>query len=290
MHARSQVYREASHLQMLQLALTVIAPFLGAVMGILLADTRPYVAAASLAITVLDVALIDRAQRRRLKLAARICEEFDTEVLQMPWNSSAAGKKVEPETIAETARKWPHGDAGLSDWYSTPIRLAPLHLGRIICQRSNFWYDAKLRERYSFQLLTGAALLVVALAAAGLMARLDWSAFVATILTPAAPLLIWAWRDFYRQHDAVEGLKAGKAEAESLWELAVSGGCDEQECARRSRELQNTIFARRAANPLLFPGIYRKSADDMNVQMRAGAEALLRQAGVALPPAGETVY
>ena len=281
--ASSQVYREASHLQMLQFALTVIAPLLGAVTGVLLADARPYVAAAALAITILDVGLIDRAQRRRLKLAARMREEFDTEVLRMPWNPFAAGKRVEPEAIAEAARKWPDGNAALRDWYPITVRFAPLHLARVVCQRANLWYDAKLRERYSFLLLLGAAVLAVTLAAAGLVAGLSWSDFVATILTPAAPLLIWTLRDFYRQHDAAEALRTARSEAEALWELVLADGCDDDECARRSREFQNTLFARRAANPLLFPGIYSRTRPAMDAQMNAGAEALLRQAGVALP-------
>lgn len=287
LRARSETYRQAVRLQIAQLFVTVMVPVISAVIGLLVPDARSYVATVAIAVTLIDIAILDRAMKRRLKEAALICEEFDCKLLEMPWNRFAAGKRPEPEVISAAERHWPGGDAKLVDWYPAAVGQAPLHLARIVCQRTNLWYDATLRERYGNFLLIAALSIVLALIAAGLAVNLTFTDFVVTILAPSAPLLSWALRDSFKQRDAAEAQKTARSEAESLWELAIADGCEDDECARRSREFQNTIFQRRVTNPLIFPLIYDKLRLGMEIDMNLGAEALLKQAGLLVP--AETV-
>ena len=165
--------------------------------------------------------------------------------------------------------------------YPAAVGRAPLHLARIICQRTNLWYDAKLRENYSFLLVAGAVAIVLALVAAGLALNLPFTDFVVTVLVPATPVLSWAVRDAFRQRDAADAQKLARAEAEALWELALAGGCDDSECERRSREFQNSIFQRRTSNPLLLPFVYHWLRSGMEIDMNLGAADFLHQAGIA---------
>ena len=73
-------------------------------------ETRQYVAAISLIIAVLDTAWLDRWQRGKLKTSAKISEQFDCELLEMPWNKLVAGQRPDPEVIVRAARKWKRGD------------------------------------------------------------------------------------------------------------------------------------------------------------------------------------
>jgi hypothetical protein len=280
LRARSSTYRRAARMQKVQLWLAVLAPFVGSVLGILISGVRPYVAAVSLVITLLDVALIDRLQRNQLKLAARICEVFDTEVLQLPWSNHAAGAPPTPEQIDEAADSWRSGETELRDWYPVAVARAPIHLARVICQRTNLWYDSELRRRYSGILLSVVIGALVILFAGGLVAKINLVDFVATVLTPAAPMLLWALRDFYRQRDTADAQAAARAELEQLWKLVVSKQCEADECLSRARELQNTIFTRRSTSPLIFPGLYSRLRPGLEGQMNVGAEELLAQAGI----------
>ena len=205
---------------------------------------------------------------------------FDTEVLGLPWSAHVAGAQPSPEQIAQAADAWKGGDDNLRDWYPTAVGRAPLHLGRVICQRTNLWYDAELRRKYSGILLSavliGCGLLVVI----GLSKNMTLVDFAATILTPAAPMLTWALRDFYRQRDTADAQTTARAEVDQLWALVISDKCGPDECASRARELQNTIFTRRSSSPLIFPGIYNRLRPGMEAQMNVGADELLVQAGV----------
>ena len=280
LRARSEIYRGAEKIQWAQLLFTVLLPVVSAVVGLAVPATRPFVAALSLALVLIDISLLDRSMKKRLKTAALVCEDFDCALLEMPWNRFATGKPAEPETIASADRRWPEGDEKLKDWYPAAVGKAPLHLARVVCQRTNLWYDAKLRENYSIYLFIFAGAAVAGLVIAGLAVKLTFSDFVGTVLAPATSILAWSIREAFKQRDAAEAQKTTRAEAEALWELVVLGDCPPEECTRRSREFQNSIFQRRVSNPLMFPMIYKRARDDMEKDMNLGAEALLRQAGI----------
>lgn len=286
LRARSETYRRATRLQVIQIIVTVAVPVVSAVIGLIFPHVRPYVAMIAIAVTLIDIAVLDRAMKRRLKTAALICEEFDCKLLEIPWNRFAAGKRPEHEIITSAERDWSDGDDKLLNWYPAAVGLAPMHLARIICQRTNLWYDATLRERYGDLLLMAAVVIVIGLVSAGLAANLPFADFVVTILAPCAPLLSWALRDAFKQRDAADAQKTARSEAEALWDLAITGGCAENECARRSREFQNTIFQRRVANPLILPFVYNRLRLGMEVDMNLGAESLLSQAGIVVPTPG----
>lgn len=283
LRARSETYRQATRLLIIQLIVTVAVPVVIAVIGLIFPHVRPYVATIAIAVTLIDIAVLDRTMKRRLKTAALICEEFDCKLLEIPWNRFAAGKRLEHETITSAERDWPHGDDKLLNWYPAAVGLAPMHLARIVCQRTNLWYDATLRERYGNLLLMAAVLIIIGLISAGLAANLPFADFVVTILAPCAPLLSWALRDAFKQRDAADAQKAARSEAEALWDMAISGSCTEDKFARLSREFQNTIFQRRVANPLILPFVYNWLRPGMEVDMNLGAESLLSQAGIMVP-------
>jgi hypothetical protein len=278
--ARSQVYADAVRLQMAQLVFTVVLPTVGALVGLRVEQARPYVAVLAIVITIVDVAWLDRVQRGKLKTAAKIAEQFDCNLLDMSWNKFTAGKQVDPEMIEASACAWKNGNAKLLNWYPAAVGKAPKHLARIICQRTNLWYDSQLRRRYGTSLVVGTGVVVILLFLAGLIAGLSMLDFVVTVLSPATPMLIWAIRDCLRQRDAAEALESVKGEAEAMWEKAAPGGCDEGECLARSREFQDAIYARRVANPLVFPFIYALLRPSMEKQMNAGAEELLKSIGI----------
>lgn len=279
MKARQQVYARATRLQVAQLLCTVLLPFVFAVVGILNESVRPHVAFAAFAVTLVDIALLDPGQRRLLRLAARISEQFDCNVLKLPWNKFVVGRQVDPETLAEAAGRWRGSEDKILDWYPVAVGEAPLHLARLICQRTNLWYDTSLRRRWGNIVRTMALGLVVALIAAGFLRDLSMTAFAVTILAPATPLLTWAFREHYRQKDAADAIETIKGEAEALWDQAKGGSVDPEICLARSREFQNAIFGRRALNPLVFPFVYSLLRGRMEVQMNKGAAAYLSEIG-----------
>lgn len=277
LRARSQTYDEATRLQVVQVLLAVLLPVAGSVVGLIWTDLRPYVASIALVIAVLDTAWLDRWQRGKIKTVAKICEQFNCELLDIPWNKLAAGRRLDPEQVEAAAQAWRRGDAKLRDWYPSEIRDASLPLARVMCQRTNSWYDRRLRQRYGAWLLAivcGAFIICLLI---GLTLKLSLLDLTATVLTPAAPALIWCLREHFRQRDVVEVSETTKAEAEALCERVAAGTCGDDECKASARELQNAIYARRAASPLMLPYVYSLARRRMEMQMKVGAAELLHR-------------
>src|SRR3954471_12653131 len=154
--ARQGLYVIAVRWQIAQLLIVVFVPLLGGISSLFMPQYKSAFAALSVAITVLDVMVLDRRYRRSVKTAARGAEHFDSAVLKLPWNPLSAGSKLQPEEIAAAADLWDRvpSKTPIEDWYPPIVRLSPLYVARVICQRANVSYDSALRRRYAKALLS----------------------------------------------------------------------------------------------------------------------------------------
>lgn len=273
--ARQRIYSDATRYQMLQIALTVVLPVVGAMLALAYHHARPYVALYGLIATALDVMWADRVQRRLLKVAAKISEEFDCALLKMPWNSFVAGKREDAETIDAAARRWSDDTSSITGWYIGITATARHPMARLVCQRMNLQYDASLRRKYGAYLISGAGILcitVVIAAVANDLKLIDSAAIAATI----SPAVFWAIREHFRQSDSAAANEILKGEAEKFLDSVRASGCDDAECDKRSRELQDALFQRRVANPLVLPLVYWLMRNELEKQAHAGADALLK--------------
>jgi hypothetical protein len=277
LRARTHLYGRATRLMVVQLLLTLIVPVVGAVLAIFRPEFRAYVAAASLAAVIIDALVLDRQYKLLMKRAAKIAEQFDCTVLDLPWDQFTVGDKVEGEDIHAAARAYAarHDDKKLRGWYPESVGTAPLHLARIICQRTNLRYDSQLRRSYGVIIQVVALTLFGGLVVSGLVQNLPMTDWVLS-MAPAAPILAWAAREYYRQRDAADLLEDLMKEAKKLWVGAQAGECDDDDCRQRSREFQNAIYTRRATSPLVMPFLYRVKRLRLEDEMSEGAADFLR--------------
>ncbi|WEX77950.1 S-4TM family putative pore-forming effector [Sinorhizobium numidicum] len=279
MKARHQVWYQAKQLLISQIILTVALPILAAFANIAYPILKPYTSAVAIAVSVADVGILDRWYRSLLKRAARIAEDFDTYVLDLPWNKFLVGPKLDSKLIDKEASAFDKrsDDRKLRDWYPQIFSTVPTHIGRLMCQRTNLWYDAKLRKMYAYVMLLVVVFLVATLVLIAHRAEMDMGDFVLTFLAPISPLLLWTMREFVRQRDTAAGQDQAREESEDLWKHAAKG---EHNCAhaeRLARELQDSIYSRRSATPLVFPGLYRLMRARLETQMETGSASLIAE-------------
>jgi hypothetical protein len=275
MRARARTYDLAELLMYLQLSLTVVIPVAGSILSLFVPEAKAYVAAFSLVVLVLDVVVLDRWQKALLKRAARLGERFDCDVLELSWDSFVVGEEVELEEVLRLANSYSGDEEKLKNWYPVAAAEVPIHLGRIICQRTNLRYDSQLRRNYSTLLGIAVGALFAVLLVAGLIRNqtlIDW----VLQLTPLTPILSWSVREFYRQRDAAEQLEQLLKAASKLWADATSGGIDDAACKIRSREFQGAIYAKRVQNPLIPPFVYRSARSRLEKEMNAAAVEYVR--------------
>ncbi len=277
MRARQWTYKVATRFLTAQILLTVAIPIIGSIWTIFVPELRPHLAALALAILMLDTLYLDRRYKSMVKRAARISEQYDCTVLELPWNNFVVGEKVEAEDVGAAARRWAakESDDDLINWYPVAAGGMPISLGRILCQRTNLRYDSSLRQAFGSVILALVTLVVGGLVVAGLAEDLSLTAWVLT-LAPATPLLSWAGREYYRQRDTIEQLDKLKTKATSFGNEALAGTCDEAECLLRSRAFQDAIYLRRATSPLVIPYLYRFKRPALEGEMEDAAADFLK--------------
>jgi len=277
--ARSGIYRLATMWQITQIALTVVVPVVLSFMSLHFAWLRPYVACYALFVSILDILLIDRLIKRFIKQSALVSEMFDTDLFRVAWNAFVCGKRMQPEDIRDFSKYCSVASkAKLIDWYPAAIAAAPHDVATLICQRTNLFYDGRVRGRSAWLLLAFPIIYVVVILALALWWSLSFNDLVLTVVSPSAVVLIWSLRERFRQLDAIAAGESLRGEVEKSWQPLLEAG-SEQSADSRIRQLQDGIFLRRSQNPLPLPFIYRFIRSGSEDAMNFGAENLIKDAG-----------
>jgi len=257
----------------------ILLSALSVFVGLELVVTRPYFAIASIVLLLLEVGFFLPQQRLNCKNGAKIQEQFDTEVLKLDWNRLVAGRKVDAEDIREILPKALTDEnlRELNNWYEPAISRLPLHVGKLLCQRTNIAYDSRVRVRYARTLLWLAIGLPVALVVFGTYQSLRLDQAIVTLAVPALPLVAYLLREWRKQADTLEGLETLKTEAQKLWDEALDGASS-SELAPSTRALQDAIYRHRASNPLVFDWYYDLLRDGTEMLTRQAIESLVSHA------------
>lgn len=257
LRARHRNYRAAKVTQGLLVLLSIVLPVIGVWIGPQAPEIRPHLALASLILLLMETTLLDRIQKDRLKRGAKLQEQFDTDVFGLPWNRFVTGAPVEHEDVRRLSAKplSKNREVHFHAWYDRCIGRVPLHIARLIAQRTNISYDARLRRRYGGWLLALTLLFGVALLYAGLYKGLLFPDLIMTSVVPFLPVMTWALRERMQQANAATSLNNLNSEWDKIWTKAL-GGADAVVLTAESRSLQDAIYQHRERSPLVFDWVY----------------------------------
>ncbi|MCF8003889.1 MAG: hypothetical protein K9L32_06710 [Chromatiaceae bacterium] len=281
--ARDRTYRAAKFTQGTFVLLSILLPIAGVLLGANYPSLKPFLTLSGLILLLVDTAYLDRLQKARIKRGAKLQEEFDTTVLQLPWNRFVAGAKVDPEDVRAASGRplSQERESQIVCWYEPCVGEVPIQLARLICQRTNISYDARLRRTYGTWLLYGTVALGIILSFVGIAFNLTLSGLLLAVVVPLMPILNWALREHHKQTDTANYLVTLKGEFEKLWEKALKG-TRSRDLDRRSRELQDAIYQHRASSPLVFDWVYYRLRNRNEDEAQHAAKMLVQQAKESL--------
>ncbi len=279
LRAQRRFYSRAKNYQNFVAITALMLPVLGLLFGAEFPAIRSYLGFASIALLLLDVAVLSPKQRASCKEGAKVQEQFDTEVLKLDWNKLVAGSRVDPEELRAIApgQMSDKEKKGLEAWYEGAVNRLPLPLGRLLCQRTNVAYDLRVRRKYSAALFCIAGVLGVALFAVGLYQGLKLDELIISVGLPVLPLVSFVLREYRKQEDTIESLTTLKGEIEKVWDKALAGASAE-DLTLSSRALQDAIYRHRASNPLVFDWLYNRLRKKTEAQAKHAVEKLVAEA------------
>lgn len=282
--AQRQLYATAKTIFAWQLVVSGPIAVILALLVNLSPSLKGFAALWGILVTVCDVAWLTPWQKRLRTRAAGVQEAFDCDVLGLPWDELKGGKKPDPELVKEQAdkyKRWSWSMPPLTDWYAKGVECLPLHIARLVCQRSNCWWDAKQRRRYAITVIAGMAIIFVSTLFLAMSGGLSLEEFVLKVVAPLSPALLLGYRQFTEQMEAATRLDKLKEHAERIWNQALNGK-NEGEMSKASRSLQDEILENRRKSPLIFDALFKRLRRDYEIQMNHGAETYIAEAKLQL--------
>lgn len=279
--AQRNLYSTAKKIIGTQMILSGPVAVCATLLSIAVPEVKGYVALWGLCVLFFDLVIFTPWQKKLREGGAKIQELFDCSVLDLSWNEIKVGKKPEPELVHEQAAK--HGNdakkiAVLKDWYPLCVQTVATYWGSIICQRTNVWWDSKLRRKYATTVFGVLVVITLSLIGFGVYKHKDILEFIAYIAAPMAAAYVLGYRQITEHREAAERLDKLKDHAEKLWSEAISGA-SAAELQIKARFLQDEIYDGRKKNPPIFDFIFRWFRDENETQMNKGAEAFVKEIG-----------
>ena len=282
--AQRQLYATAKHVFGWQVFIGGPVAIAGAFFVLLQPEFEVYIASLGLLAALCDLFWLTPWQKRLRGKAARIQEAFDCDVLGLKWNDLKAGEHPDPELVkAQSTKydKWADTMPTLNDWYSPRVDELPLHIGRIICQRSNCWWDSTQRRHYAAWLVGIVALIFVVVCGLALSGCAPLEALLLKGILPLAPALLIALRQFTEQREAADRLDKLKDYCGTLWKEALSGK-SKAALTDMSRNLQDEILENRRKAPPVLDFIFKRLRNEYEASMNHAADHYVSEAEAAL--------
>lgn len=265
----------------LQFCLTVPAALLSAIIISIKPPLKLWTTFYSLTVALLDVLVLEQIQFSYRKTAAKTQELFDCELLNIEWNTTRSGVKPDTEEIVHAAaryrKKHPKMEK-LLNWYPVSVGKVPQPLARLICQRTNCWWDSSLRKKYANILLLILIVIVIAVFSISLSENLKVEQMILTVYAPIAPAVLWSVREIHRQREAVGSLDTLRTHIDSVWTDAIKSKLTLQDLESESRRIQDIVLDSRSKNPMIFDFINNIIRSRHQVSMNAKAEEMVNEA------------
>lgn len=282
--AQRQLYASAKQVFGWQVIIAGPVAITGTVFVFLSPEFKVYVASWGLLVALCDLFWLTPWQKSMRESAARIQEAFDCDVLELKWNNLKAGKYPDPELVkAQSTKyeKWSGQMPTLKDWYSPRVDELPLYVGRIVCQRTNCWWDSTQRRHYAAWLVGIVALVFVVVCGLALSGGASLESLLLKGVFPLAPALLIALRQFTEQREAADRLDKLKDHCSTIWKEALSGK-SKSALTEMSRNIQDEILENRRRAPPVLDLIFKRLRNDYEANMNHAASHYVSEAKLAL--------
>lgn len=218
-------------------------------------DIAHIVGASGMLFALLDIFVWSPLISRYREKAAKIQQTFDSSVLALSWNEIAYGKRPDLEDVEVWAKKnqfYTNGSNRYENWYRIEVNELPNEVARLVCQRSNCWWDMDLRRRYNRMIYAVGAVLFLSLVGIALGVNCTAETFFGLVVAPLLPFLTTGPKLVFDNRDAISRLETMKEALDESWNRIVQGKINKQEMTALSENIQGGIFNNRKQNPLIF--------------------------------------
>lgn len=183
------LYGRAKILRTLRVCITVILPIISVLSLNFFPSFKEELAFIAGAWLVLNRIFVLEIEKKMVKEAAKIQEEFDVNIFQISWNSLLVGEKIPVERIKRLNEESKEKEENLKNWY--PGLKSPEHYHNVLlAQRTNITWDIDLRKFYKNILYGVIILYILLLIGICFLMNLPTQTLIISFLVPSFPLIL----------------------------------------------------------------------------------------------------
>jgi hypothetical protein len=267
--AQRQRYSTAKTLRSIRVYLSAIMAIAVPVLSYKYPVTTNYFAVTGGVWLLLSTLVLKRTENSLIQTAAKIQEQFDTQVFDLPWNTVLVGHTVSKELVISAAEDFTGDKEDLRNWYPDTSTMGLL-MSILICQRSNIVSDWRLTRSYGYLVgIVTTAIFVVGIVVA-VVTDQKLVDYLLKFLIPSLAILV-AGIETFREHLEISYKKQGK-EQEVNQLLEQTEQCPESLTLGQCRQLQDYIFCLRSQQPLVPDWYYKIRRERYERDMQQAAE------------------
>ena len=232
---------------------------------------RPWLALIGICFGAFEILFLKQRENALRQRAAAIQEQFDCDVLELPWNPIAVEKPPADEPVigaVEGSNSDSEPPGNQQNFYSPEVDAVPPVAGRLIAQRANLYSDSELRRPYAVLLWMVALAVPAVLIVWTLASGRDVVALLIVFAT-ALPLVLWAGQEAWSQNAAADRAQRLRKSADDIWKTLIAEvlrqptweRIDEDRYLDVSRTLQDQLYLHRLESPKVPDWFYKQSRE-----------------------------
>jgi hypothetical protein len=278
--AQRELYSSAKKLHLAQIIVTVIIPVGLATIAFFFPVFAVIAAIFGVFSFLVDIAVIEPIIKKRKTKAAKIQELFDCDVLLLPKSPLKTVDDIAVEEVLlyyNAHMKISTNVEKIKDWYSPRVGELSIKIARILCQRTNCWWDSKLRQRYSSFLKYSSIAVFAIILVAGFISNLSLIN-VTLIASGLIPFFQFCIKQCNDNLDAAKRLDELVLFSTQLWKEALANIYTDENLLTNSRRLQDEIYEHRSKSPLILDLYYNLFRSKDEALMNRSSEILVNEA------------
>lgn len=272
--AMRSLYTQSKRILSIRFAITLSIAILFPILSNKYPAYQFYFALIALVYFVTNFLFWEKAESNKKQLAAKIQEQFDTQVLNISWNEIVAEDKPDPEDINQNYKKIFETQLNsIRNWYPDKISQLPEDIAKTICQRSNIWWDSKLRRAYAY-CLTATFTILLAVLVWFIKDKIIADGFI--FFAPFAPILRLLFEQAFSQHKSADRLDKLKNQLNKILDEVVTNPVINISPIV-TRSIQDEIFRHRSTNTPIPDVVYKLLKNSYEGSMTFSADGYINK-------------
>lgn len=268
--AQRELYSSAKKWYLLQIIGSIAIPITFVLVSFFFFNLALISAMFGIAFFIFDILIIVPIISKLKLKASKIQELFDCDILEIPKSPLKISTDIAVEevlTYYEAHNKIKSNVEKVRNWYPVIIDEVDIAYARLICQRTNCWWDVKLRSKYINFIRLFSICVPLLILFVGVIIHMPFEKIV-LLFSGLMPFFRFANKEYTDQKSSNDRLEKTMNYILKIWDNILSNRIDKSMLSIESRNIQDEIYEHRSKSPFILDVIYNafrnKNEDLMN--------------------------